>query len=336
MKKVVIAVLLLCLTAGSIFAEGQNESGSKSKSQLIYAHMNAPGSVAGKQAVYFADLVKEKTNGSVVIKVYPSSQLGTLQEMAEMVSNGTVAFHHNTMAGIGSLYSDYAVLDTPYLYKSVDHLMRVTDVDSPIMQKLNKGLIDERNVRNIYNFYFGTRQLTANEAVYEPADLKGMKIRAIPFPIYMAAVNGMGAIATPIDFAELPTALATGTADGQENPPNTIYSNNMQDVQSHMMLTGHIMGAECVVANESVWKSLTQEQRDQIMEAAEETAEWATNLTKLGEAENIELLKDAGMTVITESEGLQVEKFRSRVKEYVNQNFSDMYGDMYDIISQIE
>ena len=211
--------MVLAVFALALFPNGQNEAVTSGTSQLIYAHMNAPGSVAGKQAEYFADVVKEKTGGSVIIKVFPSSQLGTLQEMAEMVSNGTVAFHHNTMAGIGSLYADYAVLDTPFLYKDVDHLMRVTDVDSPIMQKLNEGLIAKRDVRNIYNFYFGTRQLTANKAVKSPADLKGLKIRAIPFPIYMAAVDGMGAIATPIDFAELPTALATGTADGQENPP---------------------------------------------------------------------------------------------------------------------
>ncbi|MBI9102705.1 MAG: TRAP transporter substrate-binding protein [Spirochaetales bacterium] len=333
MKRIGVIILTMCLLTGFAFAGGQTESGT---SQLIYAHMNAPGSNTGLQAVHFEELVKEKTNGSVIINVYPSSQLGTLQEMAEMVSNGSVAFHHNTMAGIGSLYADYAALDTPFLYKDVDHLMRVTDVDSPIMKKLNEGLIAERNVRNLYNFYFGTRQLTANKAVRTPDDLRGMKIRAIPFPIYMAAVDGMGAIATPIDFSELPTALATGAADGQENPANTIYANKFQDVQSHMMLTGHIMGAECVVVNETVWQSFTAEQQKQIKEAAAETALWATKITQEGEAENVQLLKDAGMTVISEAEGLDLEAFRSRVNAYVNEKFSDQYGEIYDIIKTID
>ena len=333
MKKIGVIILALCFCAGFAFAGGQAESGT---SQLIYAHMNAPGSNTGLQATHFAELVKEKTNGSVIINVYPSSQLGTLQEQAEMVSNGSVAFHHNTMAGIGSLYADYAALDTPYLYKDVDHLMRVTNVDSPIMKKLNKGLIAERNVRNLYNFYFGTRQLTANKAVKTPADLKGMKIRAIPFPIYMAAVNGMGAIATPIDFAELPTALATGAADGQENPVNTIYANKFQDVQSHLMLTGHIMGAECVVVNEKVWQSFSAEQQKKIKEAAAETAVWATKLTQDGEADNLQLLKDAGMTVISEADGLDVDAFRARVNAYVDEKFSEQYGEIYDIIKTID
>ena len=334
MKKVGMLALFV-LIAAALFANGGAEESSGTV-QLIYAHMNAPGSNTGLQATHFAELVKEKTGGTVIINVYPSSQLGTLQEQAEMVSNGSVAFHHNTMAGIGSLYADYAALDTPYLYKDVDHLMRVTDVESPVMQMLNEKLIETRNVRNLYNFYFGTRQLTANKAVYGPEDLKGMKIRAIPFPIYMAAVNGMGAIATPIDFAELPTALATGAADGQENPPNTIYSNKFQDVQSQIMLTGHIRGAEIVVVNESVWQSLSSAQQEAVLEAAEETAVWATELTVANEEENIELLRDAGMTVITEADGLDIEAFRTRVQAYVDSEFGDQYGEIYEMIAAID
>ena len=334
MKRIFCVLFVVLVSSGLLFAAGQEEEGAKS--QLIYAHMNAPGSVAGLQAAHFAELVKEKTGGSVIINVYPSSQLGTLQEQAEMVSNGSVAFHHNTMAGIGSLYPDYAVLDTPYLYKDADHLMRVADVNSPVMQKLNNELIAKRDVRNLYNFFFGTRHLTANKAIRTPVDLKGMKIRAIPFPIYMAAVDGMGAIATPIDFAELPTALATGVADGQENPPDTIYSTKFYDVQSHIMLKWHILGAEIVVVNETVWQSFSDAQRAQITEAAMETAAWATKMTKEGEAKSIELLRGAGMTVIGEAEGLDVAAFRQRVNDYVAERFSSQYGEMYKLISSID
>ncbi len=332
MKRIVVAGLVMML-ATLVFSGGQEEGAG---ARLRYAHMNSPESVAGKQAVHFAELVKEKTNGEIIIEVYPSSQLGTIQEQAEMVSNGTVAFHHNTMAGIGSLYPDYSVLDTPFLYRSVDHLMRVTDVNSPVMKKLNEGAIAERNIRNIYNFFFGARQLTANKAVYSPADLKGMKIRAIPFPIYMTAVEGMGAIATPIDWSEVPTALATGAADGQENPVGVIYANKLFDIQSHMMITSHIMGAECVVMNETVWKSLTDSQKKAVMEAAEETAEWATAKTIESEKADIVKLKEAGMTVITADTGLQLDAFRKSVSMLVRERFNDKYGDLYSIIDTIK
>jgi hypothetical protein len=112
-------------------------------------------------------------------------------------------------------------------------------------------------VRVFYTFYFGTRQLTADRQVLNPKDLQGVKIRAIPFPIYMAAVEGMGAVATPVDFAELPTQLATKAVNGQENPVDTIFANKFYETQSHLMLTGHIKGAELVVFNDAAWKKLS-------------------------------------------------------------------------------
>ncbi|WP_420328490.1 hypothetical protein [Mameliella sp.] len=59
------------------------------------------------------------------MQVFPNSQLGKLQELAEAVSLGTIAFSHNTAGALGSLYQSFAALDTPYLYRDVDHLMKV-------------------------------------------------------------------------------------------------------------------------------------------------------------------------------------------------------------------
>ena len=115
MKKF-LGMFCLIVLVGSLLFTGSIQAADKPVT-LRYAHMNAPTSVAGQNATMFAELVKEKTNGQVIVEVYPSSQLGNLQEMAEQVSSGVVAFHHNTMAGIGSLYEDFAVFDTPFLYR---------------------------------------------------------------------------------------------------------------------------------------------------------------------------------------------------------------------------
>jgi len=334
MKKSLEMSCVVMLLGAMIFA-GNIQAADKPIT-LRYAHMNAPTSVAGQNATMFADLVKEKTNGQVIVEVYPSSQLGTLQEMAEQVSSGVVAFHHNTMAGIGSLYEDFAALDTPFLYRDVDHLMKVTDPTSPIMQKLNEELIKKRKVRVLYSFYFGSRELTCDRAVYKPEDLNGVKIRSIPFPIYITAVEGLGAVSTPVDWAEVPTALATGAVNGQENPFNVIYSNKLYEIQSHMMLTNHIMGAEAVVVNENVLKKLPEEIQAQIMEAAKEMSAKATQMTLDLEAQDLQNLKDAGMTVIGPEEGLDIEAFRENTQKLVNERFGEKYGELYEMIKAIQ
>ena len=125
--------------------------------------MNPPTSAAGMQAQMLAEAIAKNTNGQIKVTVYPSSQLGKLQELAEAVSTGTIALSHNTAGGIGSLHEPFGALDTPYLYRDYDHLMKVMDVDSPVMKKLNEGLIKAAGVRVLYAYYFGTRQLTSNK-----------------------------------------------------------------------------------------------------------------------------------------------------------------------------
>jgi len=102
------------------------------------------------------------------------------------------------------------------------------------------------------------------------------------------------------------------------------------------MVTSHIMGAECVVMNEGVWKGLTDSQKKAVMEAAEETAEWATAKTIESEQADIDKLKEAGMTVITAENGLQIDAFRKSVNALVDERFNDKYGDLYSIIDTVK
>ena len=306
------------------------------QTSLRYGHNNEPASVAGAQADWFAEALGQTSGGDIDVQVFPASQLGKLQELAEAVSLGTIAFSHNTAGALGSLYEPFAALDTPYLYRDVDHLMKVTDVDSPVMQELNKGLIEAANVRVIYAHYFGKRNLTCNKAVMSPADLAGVKIRAVPFPIYTTAVEGMGAVAVPVDWSEVPTALATGVVQGQENPVNVVLNVKLYEVQSHLMLTGHMSNAEVVVMNEDVWQGMSDTQKDAVREAASQTREKATKAILDNEEAETQQLRDLGMTVIGPDEGLDIEAFRASVSKLVEERFGAQYGDLYAQIAAIE
>lgn len=340
MKKRIAVLLILMVFATTLFAAAQAEvAGPTAAKPLVlrYAHMNPASSPNGLQADYFAKKIAEKSGGAIKIEVYPASQLGSIAEMAEAVSMGSIAMHHSTYGGLQPLLTDLGMFDTPYLYRDVDHLLKATDPEtSPALKELNQKLIDTRGVRILYSFYFGTRELTANMPVYSPKDLSGKKIRAIPSAIYLAAVEGMGAVAVPIDFAELPVALSTGVADGQENPVSTILTSKMYEVQKYVMMTDHIMGSEPVVINEKVWKALSDEQRKMFTEVARETRDWASNYVRDSEAKDIQALKDKGMTVITAADGLKVDEFRASVNKLVKERFGATWGRYYDMIAAIK
>lgn len=326
------------LQAGSALALGAAVPGALAQKtrELRYGHMNPPNSAAGMQAQWLADLVEKNTGGQIRIRVYPSSQLGKMQEMAEATSMGTIALSHNTAGGTGSLYEPFAALDTPYLYRDVEHLLKVTNVDSPVMQTLNKGLVDAAGVRVLYTYYFGTRHLTANKPVRTPADLAGVKIRALPFPISMTAVEGLGAVPVPVDWSEVPTALATGQVAGQENPVNTVLSSKLYESQSHLMLTGHIMNPHVIIINEDLWQGFTPEQRDAISRAALEVRKRASAMVLQQEADELEQLRKLKMTVIGPDDGLQLDAFKASVKKLVDERFTDKFGNLYRQIAAIQ
>jgi len=324
--------------AAALIAAGLLAAGTAGAQEITlrYGHMNAPNSIAGMQADWLAEAIAAKTNGEIAVEVFPSSQLGKLQELAEAVSTGTIALSHNTAGAVGSLHPPFAAFDTPYLYRDVDHLMKVVDTKSPVMQRLNEELVQAAGVRVLYAFYFGSRNLTADRAVKTPADLNGVKIRSIPFPIYMAAVEGLGAVPVPVDWSEVPTALATGVVSGQENPVNVVLTHKLYEVQSHMMETGHIVAAEMVLINDEVWQSLSDAHRAALQEAAEEVRQKATQFVLDSEAEETEKLRQLGMTVIGPEDGLDLAAFRSSVKARVDAEFGTQYGDFYREVDAIK
>ncbi len=328
-------VLALAGMAAGAATLGLPRSAFAADITLRYGHMNTPTSVNGLQAVWFADEVAKNTGGKVAVQVFPSSQLGSIKELAEGVSTGTIALSHNTAGGLSTLYDPIAALDTPYLYRDVDHLMKVVAPDSPVMKTLNDGLIKASGVRVLYAFYFGARQLTCNKAVYQPSDLSGVKICAIPSPIYLTAVEGLGAVPVPVDWAEVPTSLATGVVAGQENPVSVILDNKLYDVQSHLMLTSHIRAAELVLVNEDKWQSFSPDIQKAFLDAADTVRQRATKAVLDKEASDLQALKDHGMTVIGPDNGLKLDAFKASVDAAVAKKFGEKYGDLYKQIAAV-
>jgi tripartite ATP-independent transporter DctP family solute receptor len=296
--------------------------------------MNTADSNPGLQASFFAKKVREYSGGSVVVEVYPDSQLGTLQAQAEAVSSGLIAFHHSTAGDLGNFYADFGVLDTPYIYRNVDHLLKVVAPTSSVISKLSSGLSKSKGVHVLYTFYFGTRELSCDRPIKEPSDLSTLKIRCLPFPIYQTTVEGLGAIATPIDWAATPTALAAKVVNGEENPVDIILSSKLYEFQPYLMLTGHIMAAEIVVVNDGIWLRLSKEQRAAITRAAAEASAYATKLTLDNEAADLAALKGHGMKVIGPAEGLDVTAFRERTQAFVQERLGSRWSDYYSLIER--
>lgn len=304
---------------------------------LRFAHVNAPTDIGTLQAERFIDMVAEQTDGRITIRHFPNAQLGAVNENAEQVKLGTIDLTFQLMGGVGANFVDtFSALDLPYLYRDVDHLMQVVDPTSPIMEELNAELVERHGVRVLYSYYFGTRHLTANQEILTPEDLQRLKIRAIPLPVYIAAVEGMGATATPVEFSELPVALATGLVDGQENPLQTINAAHLYESQDYLMKTGHIISAMAVLINERTWQRLPEEDKQIMLDAARTAAAWALDENLKAEEDLLVTFEEQhGMTIVGPDDGLDVSAFRERVRSRVEQDFGSKWGDLIERIEAV-
>jgi TRAP-type C4-dicarboxylate transport system substrate-binding protein len=181
--------------------------------------------------------------------------------------------------------------------------------------------VEGGDMRIIGRLYRGARQMTASEPIYGPEDLDGKPFRGVPLQLWTTMINGFGAIPTPVEVSELPTALMTGMVVGQENPLTMINSNRLYEVQTHVMLTAHMQNVLPVFINENIWQQIGEEDQQAILAALDELAHETLRMAHESEQELIETLQGHGMSFITADDGLQIDVFRERVIAQVNEDF---------------
>jgi TRAP-type C4-dicarboxylate transport system substrate-binding protein len=140
--------------------------------------------------------------------------------------------------------------------------------------------------------------VTANKAITKPEDMKGMKLRVPPAPLFLMFTKSVGANATPIAFAEVYLALQQGTVDGQENPLPTIMAKKFYEVQSHIVLTGHITESLLTIVGSHVWAKMTDADKKIFEEVLSEAANKATNQIRTSEQKLADEFKKLGKTVV--------------------------------------
>jgi tripartite ATP-independent transporter DctP family solute receptor len=242
---------------------------------LKLGHIADPQNPYAQGAQKFADLVAEKSGGTIKVEVYPSSQLGNQRDLVEGLTLGTLDLTMTSTAVLGNFHPQVAVFDLPFIFRDREHAFKALDT---VGMEIAKDL-EEKGMKVLAYYENGVRNMTNNiRPIRVPEDMKGLKIRVMEQPIYIAMMKALGANPTPMAFGELFTALQKGVVDGQENPAAHIYTKRFFEVQKYISLTEHTYSAEPLVVSMITWNKLTPEQQTIIQEAAEEACDWQRQL----------------------------------------------------------
>lgn len=93
---------------------------------------NSPDFSNSRGVAKFAELVKEKTQGQVVVHVFYQS-LGVQQQLAQSVMSGSVDMGDISNGNSGRFTTAFFNFDLPFLFKSYDNMLRA--LDTPVGKK---------------------------------------------------------------------------------------------------------------------------------------------------------------------------------------------------------
>lgn len=288
-------------------------------------------SAAHKSIVKFAEEVKQKSNGSIDVQVFPANQLGNERDLAEGLTMGTIDMAWISAGVMENFEPKFAVFSLPYVIRDYAHVHQVTEGDAG--KAIFDSLLKNKNVRTLGFYDQGFRFIWNNvQPITKMEDLKGMKIRSPESPVYMGTLKLLGTNPTPMPWGEVYTSVQTKVVAGLEVHPESFLTSKLYEVCKFGSVTRHIYAGSVFMINEDKFKKLTKEQQDLISAAAVSSEKFNRDLIVKSEAQFIKDCNDKG-TKINEIAEPEMQKFRDAVKPLYN-DYAAKVGGM-DFINKV-
>jgi TRAP-type transport system periplasmic protein len=292
-KMLGVSVAALSLVTAGLPSTESLSASPKMISLVISSTLQGPQLVGGNR---LRQGLMESAGDHLIIDQRSGVAVGSENVVLAATLAGSVDISVLTASIVGSLVPAMGVFDIPFLFRDAAHAKAVADgpAGAALAAKFrDKGLvllaIGQHGFRNITN---------SKHPIREPADLKGLKIRVIPNPVYAMTFKALGAEVVPMEFPLVYGALQDGRIDGQENPLQTILSSHFQNVQKYLSLSNHFFSAIVFIANRETFDKLDPADQALIIAAAKRGADTSWDGGDDAEAKRLALLRSEGMEVV--------------------------------------
>ncbi|MGD9927486.1 MAG: TRAP transporter substrate-binding protein [Sphaerochaeta sp.] len=222
MKKIVFMAFLFVL----VLVSCKKEETRYPELVLRYADNQSDGYPTVEAAKYFAELVKERTDGKIEVRVFPDSVLGSETSVMEQMGYGGIDMSRFSVGTLTRYFPKLWTLQLPYLYADNDHMWRVLDGeigDMYLEEVSGKGLIA------LAWYDAGARSVYTRVPVSGIEDLHGMVIRVMENDMMSRTIELLGAEAVQIPYGDVYSALQKMRIDGAENNlPSYVFTGHYQ------------------------------------------------------------------------------------------------------------
>lgn len=268
----------------------------------------------GIAADKWVDLVKERTQGRITLKIYSNSQLVSGDQTKEFAAmrQGIIDMAVGSTINWSPQVKELNLFSMPFLMPDYASMDRITQ--GPVGKELFE-ILRKRGVEPLAWAENGFRQVTnSKHEIHTPADLAGLKIRVVGSPLYNDIFTALGANPTQMSWADAKPALTTKAVDGQENPISVFKIAKIATVgQQYMTRWNYVNDPLIFAVNKRVWESFTPEDQKILRQAAIDAGAYGIKAAREGDEAALKEIKAEGVTVteLTPAERAQfVEKTR--------------------------
>lgn len=291
MMVAVFMVLLLAITLYGTPALGQP------KYTLKFNHVLGPTEPYHLGFQNWAKAVEEKTKGGLKIEVFHSAQLGVEEDIIEQIRAGANIGQNTDSARMGMYVPGIAIMNGPYFVETLGGVERLKKM--PTVQAWLDELANKFGIKVLsFGWVQGYRHFFTNKPIRTPEDLKGLRIRTPPAPIWQESVRALGATPVALPFREMYPALQQKVIDGVELVYNNIPAGRFYEVLKYVTETGHIMLVNFEVISAKWFNALPPEYQKILVEECDKAGMETSRLIIEKEKEVKADLIKRGMVVV--------------------------------------
>lgn len=268
---------------------------------------------------YFKQAVESMSGGKITVNVHKGT-LGAERELIEEVRVGGIEMACVTTGPYGSFVPLADIFMIPYIFKDRNHAFAV--VDGKLGDRMNELSLD-MGIRLLDWQICGTREIYGvGDRIMTPDDLQGKKIRVMETPFLVRLYEHYGAVATPMAYDEVYTALQQHAIDGcQAGLPSSSVGHH--EVTDWVALLQENITLAPVMVSEKWWSSLPAAAQDIIIQAIQES----TNVVRNLDSQQDEILKAVWEKAGSTPYYADRDAFEAKARE-IFPEFKEMLGEV--------
>ncbi len=276
------------------------------------------GHILVDAAEKFKELVTQRSGGRIEVQIEAGTK--SEEEVNKLNSAGALEMQSNGTMFLQVYAPSYFFFTNPYVMKDFDHYMRAWN--GKLGQQAQAQTEKNGNLKYLGTVYRGVRQTTAKKPLYTPADVYNLKLRLPVLPTWVAVWKGIGADPVPLPLTELYAGLKSGKADASEGDLPQITSFKLNEVQTHLIMTNHLVQTGGMLIHKPFLDGLSKADQTLVVQAAKEACDWANTKMKTGESAYLLDLQRKGMQVVIPD----AESFRAKAKPSVDELFKTQWS----------